>query len=230
MSHKNEQESEAIQSLHVVEKFWHKNQKMILYMVGGLAIIIGGWYAYQNFVVKPKEAEAQNAMFKAEEYFRMDSLKLALNGDKKDKGFLYIINTYGGTSSGNLAMYYAGACYLRTGDYNSAVKYLNGFSTDASQIQMLAYGMLGDAYSELKKDDEAVSNYKKAGTAFPKDESVSAEYLFRAAQKLSMMNKSSDALSLYQQIKENYPQTERGFQADKYIYELSIEPNHFSSK
>lgn len=230
MSQKHVQESEIMQPVHTLEKFWHKNQKMILYVVGGLALVIGGWYAYQNFVVKPKEEEAQNAMFRAEEYFRMDSLKLALNGDKKDRGFLYIINNYGGTSSGNLAKYYAGACYLRTGDFNSAAKYLSDFSTDAAQIQMMAYGMLGDAYSELKKDEEAVSSYKKAGTAFPKDESFSAEYLFRAAQKLSLMNKPEDALSLYKQIKENYPQTERGFQVDKYIYELSIEPNDFSSK
>lgn len=230
MSQKHVQESEIMQSVHTVEKFWHKNQKMILYVVGGLALVIGGWYAYQNFVVKPKEEEAQNAMFRAEEYFRMDSLKLALNGDKKDKGFLYIINNYGGTSSGNLAKYYAGACYLRSGDFNSAVKYLGDFNTSAAQIQMMAYGMLGDAYSELKKDEEAVSSYKKAGTAFPKDESFSAEYLFRAAQKLSLMNKSEDALSLYKQIKENYPQTERGFQVDKYMYELSIESNDFSIK
>lgn len=230
MSQKHVQEADAIQSLHAVETFWQKNQKMILYVVGGLALVIGGWYAYKNFVVKPKEEEAQNAMFRAEEYFRMDSLKLALNGDKKDKGFLYIINNYGGTSSGNLAKYYAGACYLRTGDFNSAVKYLSDFNTDAAQIRMMAYGMLGDAYSELKKDEEAVASYKKAGVAFPEDESFSAEYLFRAAQKLTLMNKTEDALSLYKQIKATYPQTERGYQVDKYIYELNIEPNDFSIK
>ncbi len=42
-------------------------------------------------------------MFKAEEYYRMDSLNLALNGDGQNLGFLKVIDRYGGTDAGNLA-------------------------------------------------------------------------------------------------------------------------------
>lgn len=213
-----------------IEGFFKKNQKQVLTVIGVLVVIIGGWYAYQNFIVAPKETEAQEAIWKAESYFRKDSLKLALNGDKNSRGFLSIINNYGGTKAGNLAKYYAGCCYLRTGDFNSAIKYLSDFSTSAKPVQMMAYGALGDAYSELNKNDEAVSNYKKAASTFTDDKNTSAEYLFRAALKLETLGKTSEAVELYKQIKNDFPQSQRAYETDKYINRLNVEPNDFSTK
>jgi len=210
--------------------FWTQYQKPLLTIIIVLVVLVGGWYGYKNYIVAPKEAEAQNAMWKAEQYFRDDSLNLALNGDKFNRGFLYIINNYGSTKSGNLAKYYAGVCYLRTGNFNKAVENLNDFSTSAKQIQMMAYGALGDAYSELNKNDEAVNYYKKAANEFTDDATMSSEYLFRAALKLETLGKNSEALDLYKELKAKYPNTERGFSADKYIYRLSIVPNDFSAK
>jgi tetratricopeptide (TPR) repeat protein len=212
------------------KNFWTQYQKPLLTAIIVIALLIGGWYAYQNYVVAPKEAEAENAIWKAEQYFRQDSLKLALDGDKFNRGFVYVINNYGSTKVGNLAKYYAGVCYLRLGNFNKAVDNLKEFSTSAKQIQMMAYGALGDAYSELNKNDYAVNYYKKAAEEFTDDATMSSEYLFRAALKLETLGKNSEALDLYKELKENYPNTERGFAADKYIYRLSIVPNDFSSK
>jgi hypothetical protein len=44
------------------------------------------------------------------------------------------------------------------------------------------------------------------------------------------MNKNSDAVSVYKEIKEKFPKTEKGFSIDKYIYRLSVEKNDFSVK
>jgi tetratricopeptide (TPR) repeat protein len=210
--------------------FWAKNQKPISIVLIVIVVLVGGWYVYNNYVAAPKEQEAEKTMFKAEEYFRQDSLKLALNGDQFNRGFVYVINNYGSTKAGNLARYYAGVCYLRTSDFNKAVKYLKDFSTNAKQIQMMAYGALGDAYSELNKNDDAVNYYKKAANEFTDDVTMSSEYLFRAALKLETLGKNSEALELYKELKEKYPNTERGYSADKYIYRLSIIPNDFSAK
>jgi tetratricopeptide (TPR) repeat protein len=210
--------------------FWTKNQKPISIVLILIIVVGGGWYAYKNYVVAPKEEEAEKTMFKAEQYFRQDSLKLALNGDQFNRGFIYIINNYGSTKAGNLSKYYAGLCYLRTSDFNKAVNYLKDFSTDAKQIQMMAYGALGDAYSELNKNDDAINSYKKAANEFTDDVTMSSEYLFRAALKLETLGKNSEALELYKELKEKYPNTQRGYSADKYIYRLSIIPNDFSAK
>jgi tetratricopeptide (TPR) repeat protein len=210
--------------------FWTKNQKPISIVLGVIIVLVGGWYVYNNYFVAPKEEEAEKTMFKAEQYFRQDSLKLALNGDQFNRGFIYIINNYGSTKAGNLAKYYAGLCYLKTGDFNKAVNYLKDFSSNAKQIQMMAYGALGDAYSELNKNDDAVNSYKKAANEFTDDVTMSSEYLFRAALKLETLGKNSEALELYKELKEKYPNTQRGYSADKYIYRLSIIPNDFSAK
>ncbi len=60
---------------------------------------------------------------------------------------------------------------------------MKDFSTSSKQIQMMDYGALGDAYSELNKNDDAVNYYKKAAEEFPDDATMSSEYLFRAALK-----------------------------------------------
>jgi tetratricopeptide (TPR) repeat protein len=140
-------------------------------------------------------------------------------------GVLYVMNTYSGTKAANLCKYYAGVSYLKMGDFNNAVKYLKDFSTDAKQIQLMAYGCLGDAYSELNKKDDAVASYKKAAGTFEQDETNSAEYLFRAALLEETNGKTKEALELYKEIKEKFPKTDKGFLADKYIYRLNVEKN-----
>lgn len=207
---------------------WQKYSKHITIVLAAVLVISGGWYAYGEFIVKPKEEKASDALYKAQEYFAQDSSRLVLNGDGINKGVLYIIKNYSGTKAANLAGYYAGISYLKLGDFNNAVRYLKDFSTTAKQIQMAAYGALADAYSELGKKEEAIGFYKKAGITFEKDDFASSEYLFRAALLSETMGKTKDALELYKKIKAKYPGTDKGLQADKYIYRLSIEKNDLS--
>lgn len=205
--------------------FWQHYQKPIGYAIAALVIIVGGWFAYKYWVAEPKEERAQEQIFKAQQYFAKDSLNKALNGDGINKGFVYIINNYSGTKTGNLAKYYAGVSYLRLGDNSKAIKYLSDFSTDAKQVQMMAYGCLADAYSETNDKAKAVENYKKAATTFEQDEANSSEYLFRAALLSEVLGKNSEALELYKQLKEKFPASDKGAIADKYIYRLSVQPN-----
>jgi tetratricopeptide (TPR) repeat protein len=189
-------------------------------VVGG-----GGWYAYKQYIVKPKEEKAAEALFKAEQYFAEDSSRLVLNGDGQSRGVLYVISNYGGTKAAELAHYYAGVSYLKLGDFNNAVKYLKDFSTGAKQVQLMAYGCLGDAYSELNKKEDAIASYKKAASVFEDDGNNSAEYLFRAGLLAETSGNTREALELYKELKDKFPRTDKGLQADKYIYRLSIEKN-----
>ncbi|MDD2791862.1 MAG: tetratricopeptide repeat protein [Sediminibacterium sp.] len=230
MSQKHESAVEATEVLVKAESTWKKIQKPVLGIIAAVVLVGGGWVAYQEYVMKPKEEKAAEAMYKAEQYFAMDSSRLVLNGDGQSKGVLNVISNFGGTKAANLAHYYAGISYLKLGEYENAVKYLKDFSTDAHQIQLLALGCLGDAYSELKKNDEAIAAYKKAATVFEKDENNSSEYLFRAALLLEVTGKTKEALELYKELKAKFPKTDKGFQADKYIYRLSIEKNDLTAK
>ena len=185
-----------------------------------ILILVLGYLGYKQFILDPKEKQATEAMFRAEDYFRADSVRLALNGDAVNAGFVKIISRYKGTKAADLASFYAGACYLKLGDFNNAVKYLKDFKTSAIQVQAKAYGLLGDAYSELNKKEEAVEQYKKAGTWFEQDEIISPEYLFRAGYLYESMGKNQDAIAMYQIIKSKYPSSPRGFDIDRYLARL----------
>lgn len=190
--------------------------------LAGILIVILGYFAYKQFILDPKEKDAAGAMYRAEEYFRLDSTRLALNGDAVNAGFVKIISRYGGTKAANLAAFYAGSCYLKLGDFNNAVKYLKDFKTPAVQVQAKAYGLLGDAYSELNKKEDAVEQYKKAGTFFEEDEIISPEYLFRAGYLYESMGRTQDAISMYELLKTKYPSSPRGFEIDRYLARLGV--------
>jgi tetratricopeptide (TPR) repeat protein len=187
-----------------------------------LLIVVFGYLGYRQYILEPKEKQASEAMFRAEDYFRMDSIRLALNGDAINAGFIKIIHRYSGTKAADLASFYAGSCYLKLGDFNNAVKYLQDFKTSAVQVQAKAYGLLGDAYSELNKKEEAVEQYKKAGTYFDQDEIISPEYLFRAGYLYESMGRNQDAIAMYEIIKSKYPASTRGFDIDRYLARLGV--------
>lgn len=209
----------------VIEKakdIWTRFQKPIMIAAIVIIVAVGGFYGYKNFVQKPNEIKAQDAIFKAEEYYRLDSLQKALNGDGLNFGFIKVIDKYGSTKMGMLARFYAGDCFLRTGDYANAVKHLKDFSTDSKQVQARAYKLLGDAYSELNKNDEAISSYKKAANHFTEDNANSAEYMFFAAALAEKTGKTKEAIELYKQLKEKFPGTTQSNDADKYLGKLGV--------
>jgi tetratricopeptide (TPR) repeat protein len=111
---------------------------------------------------------------------------------------------------------------MKLGDFNNALKHLKNFSTSSLQLKARAYGLLGDAYSELKRKDDAVAAYKKAGTVFDKDDLISPEYLFRAGYLYESMGKTKEAIEMYQSIKDKYPTSQRGFDIDRYLARLGV--------
>ena len=203
-----------------LQNVWEQYGKLASYVLLAIVLVVGGFFAYRNLISEPKEKQATEAMFRAEEYYRMDSTRLALNGDNINAGFLKVISRFGGTKAANLASFYAGSCYLKLGDFNNAVKYLSGFSTSVKQLQERAYGLLGDAYSEQNKKEEAAEQYKKAGTYYEKDELFSPEYLFRSGYLYESMGKTQDAIAMYKMIKDKYPGSQRGADIDKYLARL----------
>lgn len=203
--------------------FWEKNNKLIMIICVAIIVIVGGYFGYQSFVKKPKEAKAADMMFKAEEYYRKDSLAKALNGDGQYSGFLKVIEKYGGTDGGKLARFYAGDIYIRLGDNENGIKHLKKFSTNSKPVQARAYKLLGDAHADLGKNKEAFDYYKKAAHHFEEDEANSAQYMFMAAYFADRVLKDKKAaIELFKELKQKYPRTTQGFDADNYLAQLGV--------
>jgi tetratricopeptide (TPR) repeat protein len=203
-------------SLSNTEMFIERNQKKLLLVLAAIVVVVGGVLAYKQFIVKPKEAEAQTAMFRAEIYFEKDSFNLALNGKGDVEGFLSIIDNYSGTKSGNLAHFYAGVCYLQTGKFQEAIDQLDAYDGEDIMTASMAMGAKGDALMELGKTQDAIDQYVKA--AGKNENSFSTPmYLMKAGIAYEEMKNYDKALEIYQKVQKDFYQTSEGREADKYI-------------
>ncbi len=223
VKHQVRNKSENEQVIDRAKDFWSKYGKMITIVAGAVIILGGGWLAYKYMIVQPKEQKAADAIWKAEDYFAQDSLQKALKGDGQFPGFEKIASQYKGTNAGELANFYAGVAALKTGDHAKAIKYLEAFDTDAKQIQARAYKLLGDAYANAGKNADAFNSYKKAAREFEEDKNNTAEYLLTAAYFADrVLNNKKEAEELYRELKKEYPNTQAGSEADKYLAQLGV--------
>lgn len=209
----------AQDTLKGIEKWYEHNSKTINYLLIGVVALIGAWFAYNNFIKKPKYAEANEKMFRAEQYFGIDSFNLALNGDGNYKGFLYIIDKYGSTPSGNLAQYYAGVSYLKLGQFQKAIDHLSKFDANGSVLGTLAQGSLGDAYMELNQSDKALSAYKTASSDL-ENLYLAPVYRERLGLAYEKIGKTKEAIETFKQLRIDFPMTQQGMNADRYLARL----------
>jgi tetratricopeptide (TPR) repeat protein len=193
------------------EAFVAKNQNFIIGIVGAVALVTIGYLVYQKFIAEPKQVEAANEMFVAQQNFQQatdgvasDSLyKLSLNGSEGKFGFIKIADEYSGTDAGNLANYYAGMAYLNTAKYTEAIDYLTKFKSEDVVLGALAKGAIGDAYAQNKQPQEALDNYLKA-VAANKNDFTTPRFLLKAGKTALELGKKEDALKYFTDIKENF--------------------------
>lgn len=240
MAEKKVTEATAVETLgteHTRANFWDKYSKPIIYAGSAIILLIAGWYGYKSFIVEPKEKEASELVFAAENLFdkmaatgfNKDSVNIVINGGdlegNKVTGLLKVISNFGGTSAGNRAKYMTGASYLHIKEFDKAIKYLKDFEDNgASQVQSKAYLMIGHAYAEQKKTSDALSYYKKAAAVNEKDDFFAADALMVAAAYSDATGNSKEAISLYKELKEKYPSNAavQSGEIDKHLAKLGV--------
>jgi tetratricopeptide (TPR) repeat protein len=204
------------EALSRTEQYIEKNQKKLTTFALAIVAVAAAIFGYQKYYKAPLEERAQNQLFQAQRYFEQDSFKLALNGDENYPGFVEISDEFGGTAAGNLSKYYAGISYLRTGDYQKAIDYLESFSSDDFLVSALAKAAVGDAYMELGNSEKAASNYMDA-SSFNTNEFTTPIYLQKAGLAFEKAKKYSQALAAYQTIEKDYAKSAEARDIEKYI-------------
>lgn len=194
------------------EEWVAANQKYIFITVGVLALLALLFMGYERFVKEPKEAKAANEIYQGQKFFRQaeqaastqkDSLyNLALTGGEGKLGLLDVADEYSGTNAGNIANYYAGFAYLKTGKYKEAIASLEQFSSDEVVLKALSYGGIGDAFAQLNNLEEAFGFYKKAAAI---DNGFTApKFLLKSAIIAIELGKANEAVKALEEIKSNY--------------------------
>ena len=198
------------------EQYIEDNQKNLIRIVGVIVGVIALVIGFQNLYIEPMEKEAQTDIYMAELYFQKDSFNLALNGDGQYLGFLDVSDDYSWTKVGALANYYAGLCYLHLGEYESAIEYLEDFSSDDIVLSTLALGCIGDAYMELGDTDNALNSYEDA-TYNSDNEFTKPIYMLKEAMIHEQNGDYDHALAIYNDIKLNFKTSREANGIERYI-------------
>ncbi len=207
-------------ALSRTERFIEQNQKSLTIIVVAILAIVAIYFGYKRLYLAPKENEARSQIFQAQYYFEQDSLRLALNGNENDLGFLQIANKYGMTKTGNLANYYVGICYREMGEYQKAIEYLKKFDAGDQMVTPIAYGAIGDCYVELSQLKEAAKFYLKAAK-YVKNDFTSPIFFKKAGMVYEELNQYDKALDLYKTILNEYPKSIEARDIEKDIARLN---------
>lgn len=212
------------QAIYKSEHFIEKNGKKMLIALCVVVVIIGCYFGYTHLVKVPQEQKASTMAYGAQLLFGQGEFEKALNGDGNNAGFLEIVKSYGSTATGNSAAHYAGICYMKMGDFKTAISYFEKYGDvkgeAAAIINAQNKGLIGDAYVELKDNAKALSFYEKA-IAISNNELTAPYYLMKAAGVYEANGNKEKALECYNKIKNTYFQSLEARDIDKYIGKLT---------
>lgn len=210
-------------ALDKTELFFQKYTKQLLIGLLVVVLIVGGYFAYGYLIAKPRADKAVEMMFVAEQLFVAENYTAALEGDGSNAGFLEVIEKYGATTPGHLAAHYAGVCYMKLGDLDSAMDYLKRYKDVKGApgviINAQNFGLQGDIYVERADYAKAEEMYRKAINAA--DNVLSTPYYLRKiAFVYAQQDKVQDAVTACERIKTEYASSVEARDIDKLIGEF----------
>ena len=212
----DEQLQEVNEALTGAGKWIEDNADLISWIVAGIAVVVMGIIAINNYIIKPHALEASNENAKALVYFMNGDFDKALNGDDAECiGFEAIADEYKHYQQGKLAALYAGICYFEKGEFDEAAKYLKKFDAEDVNIDPAAHQLLGDAYVELEEYGKAAKAFEAAAESG--NEIIAPMSLKKAGIVYLHEGKNAKALKAFKTIKENYPTSSEAQDIDKYI-------------
>lgn len=211
----DEQLQEVNEALTGAGKWIEDNSNLISWVVCGIAVVVMGIIAINQYIIKPKALEASNENAKAVVYFMAGDFDKALNGDDAECiGFEAIANEYH-NQQGELAALYAGICYFEKGEYEDAAKYLKKFDADDLNIDPAAHQLLGDAYVELGEYSKAAKAFEAASKSG--NDIIAPMSLKKAGLVYLHEGQNSKALKAFKAIKADFPASAEAQDIDKYI-------------
>lgn len=189
------------------ELFLEKNRKSIFIVLGGAVALFVGYFAFQYLYSKPREEKAEAAIWKAEQYFEIDSLNWAKDGNGEYEGFEAIAANYSGTKAAKRAHYYLGIIYRDKGEFQAALDHFKEADLEDETISTICVGNIGDMYVQLGNYEEGASYLEKAARKAANDKGrnyLAPVYMIKAAKVYMELSKDDKAIGLLQSVTEDY--------------------------
>lgn len=200
--------------------FYATNKKNITIALGVVGAAVVGYVAYTFLYANPREASAEQALWRVEQWAEMDSMKWVLDGDGQSEGALSIMDAYSGTPAAEKATYYAACAKRNTGDFQGALDLFKEVDFNDNTVGVQAIGNVGDMFVELGQLDEAANWLEKAAKkamASDAKEALAPVYLMKAARVQLERKDNAKAIALLQDVVDNFKRTQEYSEAAKML-------------
>lgn len=198
------------------ERFIERYAKQLSMVFGVLVLGILGYFAYQQFVILPKNEDATKSYLIAQKNLAEGKEDEALGGKSAaNPGFKGTYDEYSSTDAGKLSAYNAGILEFKKGNFQKAYDLLDEFSSGNKILMAMKYGAMADCQSNLNKNDDALSLLDKAKDA--SDDPYTSYYFTKKAGIMALaMKKNAEAKKYFTSIDENFKDYDNGM-SDAYI-------------
>jgi tetratricopeptide (TPR) repeat protein len=203
--HKQESVDTNIESLSKAEAFVTRHNKKIIAGVIVLVVAVGGFLWYKAAQQKKDEA-AKVALISLEDK--------AMNSAATLADFEAYMSEHEGHVV-TIASFEAGVCAFEEGNYNKAIKHFSEYQGKDKYYNARAKACIGDCYVALGNYEKAFENYEAAVAI--NDGIWTPEYAFNAGLIAESLGNKEKALKFYNLIKDEYINTPRGSEINKYI-------------
>ncbi len=202
---------------HVLD-FIENNRGIVIGSLVAIVLVVAAGMGY-FFLQDSRNEEAMGRITQAVQKYEAGEYQAALDGDASFAGMIDVVNTYGGTVTGNLARFYAADALFRTGDYDRALGYFEDFDKDSNYLG--ASALAGEAaIYEIREDfSRAADLYMDAADIFP-NKVTSPDYLLNAARSFERAGKKDRAKTAYEQLSEQYPDAQQAKDINFFIARL----------
>ena len=200
-------EEVVTETVSKTEKFFEQNHKVVTVVLAAIIVVIGGYFANKYLIAQPRAEKASTEMFAAIQNFNAEEWQVALEGDGNYAGFLEVIENYGSTPQGSLAAHYAGVCYVKLGDKESALEYLAKYKATkgapAEIVNAQNLGLQADLIADGGDLKKAAALYRKA-VAASANSLTAPYYLKKLGQVEEALGNNAAALAAYQRIADEF--------------------------
>jgi tetratricopeptide (TPR) repeat protein len=206
--------------------FYEANKKYVNYGVTALVVIVVAVIFWMNNRASNDEKAATQLgkVFPLFDSAAVDPryYQVAVDGrpERGVMGLKAIVDNYGGTHSGELARFYLANAYFQMNKIDLAKEEFDDFGGDDAFLEASATAGLAACFEKEGDLEKAASLFEKAAGKLGEGALV-PEYLNSAGRCYASAGEKDKALSLYKRLKKEFPTSNPGREADRYITQLA---------